>query len=272
MNEIDLYSSYQLPALTNKKSKKPKHNKGKWFIFIIILVFIGIIIFLANAFANVLSFSSTSLFGAKKITTKSFNAYAIMIESTEDKQYAEELSQELQLAGAGGYIMYDLQYQVLASAYLDSNDAQSVLNKVMSAYPNAEIKILKINACELPSFSNKENNEIIKEGLEIFKTTYQQLYDLCIQLDTSSITSADCKVKITELLNSVSGVSSKFRDVANVSDNTKFKLTQAKIDQLEQLINELVESSLISTRLSSLIKYTQISCLMLQNELSLLLS
>ena len=272
MNELDLYSSYQLPAPTHKKSKKPKKHKGRWFIWLVILIFISIIFFVANAFANVLSFSSTSLFGTKNITTKSYNVYSILINTFDDKESAEVLSQELQLVGASGYIAYDLKYEVYASAYFKSEDAQNVLSKVLSSYENAEIKILKINACKLSALQNKEYNTITETALNLFKTTFENLYDLGIKLDTSAITSAECKLQLTNLLSSISEVASQFRDVANSTDDTKYKLTQAKVDQVEELVNDLVGSSLVSTKLSSLLKYNQIACLMLQNELALLLN
>ncbi len=273
MNELDLYDSYRLPTTVSSKNKKrtKKHN-GKWFIIFIIIIFMAIIFFVANAFANFLSFSNTSVFGSKNNSAKGYNAYAIVVDKFQDKTQANALSLQLQNAGASGYIIYDLEYQVLASAYLKSEDAQNVLEKVLGTYNNAEISIIKVNSIQLKKLEDKKDNEIITKALNLFKNTYESLYDLGINLDTSNITSAQAKFSITQLLNEISGISSEFRDIINKTNDTTYKLTQAKIDQLEENINELVESSLISTKLSSLIKYSQINCLILQNELAKLLN
>ncbi len=272
MNEIDLYSAYRLPSTVKSgKVKKHKNGKHKWFLALIIIMFLVIVFFVANAFANFLSFQSISIFG-NTVSVKSFNVYAISLDTFEDKTQADSLASEIKLEGAGGYIINDMGYSVLASVYMSSQDAQSVLEKVLPVYENAEIKVISISRCELQSLSSKEENKQVKNALNVFKSTYETLYSIGINLDTSQITSAEAKVQITDLLNTVSATASAFKDIATVSNDTKYKLAQAKIDQVVELLNDLVESALVSTRLSSLIKYSQISCLMLQNELSLLIN
>ena len=273
MNEIDLYSAYQLPSTVghyNNKIKKPKKGKHKWFILLIIIIFVAIVFFVANAFANFLSFSSTSVFGNNKVAVKGFNIYAVSLNTFEDKESATTLASEVKLEGGAGYVLNDVNYSVLASIYASSSDAQNVLEKVLPTYPNAGIEVIKINRCELQALSSDDENEQVQNALNIFKTAYQSLYDIGISLDTSQITSAQAKVKISDLLNSASAIASAFGDIATATSNAKYKLTQAKVDQVVDLLNDLTESVLISTRLSSLIKYNQISCLMLQNELALL--
>lgn len=273
MNELDLYNGYQLPAKTPAKKHRKSHKKGyKWFVGLIITMFLVIIFFVANAFSNILTFSNVSLFKAKAIVVKGFNIYAVTIGAYEDEKSATMQAEEVQLSGAGGYVMYDLNYCVVLNAYLSSSDAQNVLEKVIKTKADAELKVIEINRCQLQGVSDKEEREEVENALNIFKDTYQNLYDISINLDLSKITTAEAKVKLAELLNEVSNKASSFRDVAKKMTDAKFSLTQAKIDQVVNLLNTLVESALTSTRLSSLIKHAQISCLMLQNELALLLA
>lgn len=270
MNEIDLYSAYRLPSATKKKEKMPKKGGHKFFIIFILLMCLVIIFLIANAFSNILTFSSVSLFNGKTVA-KSYNAYAIVIGNFEDEQSAKQFSEEVQTAGAGGYVIYDLDYSVILNVYLTADDAQNVLEKVLLTYSNAELKVLGINRCELSNVSDKVDTKTVESALNIFKSTYKSLYDICLKLDTSQSTSQETKVALTSLLNETSEVVSAFRDISDEAKNTQYSLTLAKVDQVVSLLNNLVESALSSTRLSSLIKNTQISCLMLQNELSLLL-
>ena len=174
MNEIDLYSAYQLPSTVghyNNKIKKPKKGKHKWFILLIIIIFVAIVFFVANALANFLSFSSTSVFGNNKVAVKGFNIYAVSLNTFEDKESATTLASEVKLEGGAGYVVNGVNFSVLASIYASSSDAQNVLEKVLPTYPNAGIEVIKINRCELQALSSDDENEQVQNALNIFKTS-----------------------------------------------------------------------------------------------------
>lgn len=273
MNELDLYSAYSLPATTTKKkSRKSKKKNFKWFFIIILVMCFLMVFFVANAFSNLLAFSNISLFKAKPIIAKAYNVYAISVGEFEDEVSAQNFAEKLKLGGAGGFVMYDLSYCVILNAYLSSSDAQNVLEKILPTYENVELKTLEINRCQLSGIENQEQRGQVENALNIFKDTYQKLYEISVNLDLGKITSSEAKVKLTELLNQASIKASNFREVVSEMGETSFSLAQAKVDQVVSLLNNLVQSALVSTRLSSLIKYDQIVCLNLQNELALLLA
>ena len=272
MNEIDLYSAYRLPTTTKQKDKKPRRGGHKFFIFLILLMCLVIIFFIANAFSNILTFSNVTILKDSPIVAKGFNAYSVQISDFENEQSAKRFAEEVQVSGAGGYVLYNVNYNVVLSVYLSSSDAQNVLEKVLPTYSNAELKVIEIKKCQLNGLSDKEDNVAVQNALNCFKSVYESLYTTSVNLDTSKITSQEAKVSLTTLLNEVGNVVSAFRDVCSEhKEDTKYSLTLAKVDQVVNLLNTLVESALTSTRLSSLIKYTQISSLLLQNELALLL-
>ncbi len=276
MNELDLYDAYRVPtsklATTPKIKKRKKHPVRKVFALIMIAISCITVFFVANAFSNILAFSTVSLYKSKSATAKSFNVFMININNFESETDAQKLASEIKLAGGAGYVMYDLGYNVIASAYLSSADAQSVLEKVKLTYTTATVKLVEINRCELESIVDDEQENCVQQALDIFKTTYQKLYDLSVKLDTSQITSQDVKIALTALLESASDISAGFRNYASQITDTSYSLTQAKVNQAVELLNTLVESSLTSTRLSAMLKNAQISALMLQNELALLIA
>jgi len=276
MNELDLYDAYRLPSANSTKKpqmKKPKKRKArKFFAFIMIIFSCVTVFFVANAFSNILAFSTVSLYKAKSATAKSFNVFMINVNNFENESDAQKFSAEIKLAGGAGYVMYDLGYNVIASAYLSSADAQSVLEKVKLTYDTATVKLVEINRCELENIVDDEQEKCVQKALDLFKSTYKSLYDLSVKLDTIQITSADAKIELTALLESASDISASFRNYASKITDTSYSLTQAKINQVVELLNDLVESSLTSTRLSALLKSAQISALMLQNELALLIA
>lgn len=276
MNELDLYDAYRVPtsksATTPKIKKRKKHPVRKVFALIMIAISCITVFFVANAFSNILAFSTVSLYKSKSATAKSFNVFMININNFESEIDAQKLASEIKLAGGAGYVMYDLGYNVIASAYLSSADAQSVLEKVKLTYTTVTVKLVEINRCELESIVDDEQENCVQQALDIFKTTYQNLYDLSVKLDTSQITSQDVKIALTALLESASDISAGFRNYASQITDTSYSLTQAKVNQAVELLNTLVESSLTSTRLSAMLKNAQISALMLQNELALLIA
>lgn len=275
MNELDIYDSYRLPSTTNKnpvKKKAKKRSFRKFFAFFMVLCSCATIFFVANAFSNILAFSTVSLYKAKSATAKSFNVFMININNFETESDAQKLASEIKLAGGAGYVMYDFGYNVIASAYLSSSDAQGVLEKVKLTYENATVKLVEINRCELENIVDDEQENCVQQSLDLFKNTYKNLYELAIKLDTSQITSAEVKIELTTLLESASDISASFRNYSSKISDTSYSLAQAKINQVVELLNDLVESSLTSTRLSSLLKNAQITALMLQNELALLIA
>lgn len=276
MNELDIYDNYRLPSANvspqKQKKAKKKHKIPRLFAFFMILFSCATVFFVANAFSNILAFSTVSLYKAKSATAKSFNVFMINVNNFETEQDAKKFASEIKLSGGAGYVMYDLGYNVIASAYLSSTDAQSVLEKVKLTYDTATVKLVEINRCELESIVDDEQENCVQNALDIFKNTYKNLYDLAVKLDTSQVTSAEAKVELTTLLESASDISASFRNYSSKITDTSYSLTQAKINQVVGLLNDLVESSLTSTRLSSLLKNAQISALMLQNELALLIA
>lgn len=276
MNELDIYDNYRLPSanVSQKKQKKAKkkHKIPRLFAFFMVLFGCATVFFVANAFSNILAFSTVSLYKAKSATAKSFNVFMINVNNFETEQDAKKFASEIKLSGGAGYVIYDLGYNVIASAYLSSTDAQSVLEKVKLTYDTATVKLVEINRCELENIVDDEQESCVQNALDIFKNTYKNLYDLAVKLDTSQVTSAEAKVELTTLLEGASDISASFRNYSSKITDTSYSLAQAKINQVVGLLNDLVESSLTSTRLSSLLKDAQISALMLQNELALLIA
>ena len=276
MNELDLYDAYRLPsaksAVPPEKKKNKKRKARGFFAFILIMISCVTVFFVANAFSNILAFSTVSLYKARSATAKSFNVFMININNFEKEDDAKKFAAEIKLAGGAGYVMYDLGYNVIASAYLSSTDAQSVLEKVKLTYDTATVKLVEINRCELENIVDDEQEKCVQKALDLFKNTYKSLYDLSVKLDSSQITSADVKIELTALLESASDISASFRNYASKITETSYSLTQAKVNQVVELLNDLVESSLTSMRLSALLKNAQISALMLQNELALLIA
>jgi len=282
-NKLDYYEQFGLgnvldnnsPIITKQilvKQEKTKPKKNKSFLgFVFIFAVLLIAIFVAYAFSNLLAFSTVSLYESNVVVVKSYEIYLLNLKEFENKYDAEKYAKTIQLQGGAGIIYFDSKYKVIASCYTSYEDASNVLLKVSAEYAESSISTLSLNRLKLKNTSNEANMIIIDNGLNLFKNVGEKLIDLSIELDSEIKTSSEIKNELLDLYTNSKIVVDNYSEIVANGDE-KFSISKAKLQQLIDNLNSLIEKSLTSLRLTSLIKSTAIDCFFLQNELSILIA
>ena len=281
-NNLDYYNEFTLQPSKVKQTEPPKislgynnEKKGKSKVILSIFFLIATIValfFIANAFSNLLAFSTVTLYDSNAIIVKSYEVYMVEAKEFDDKESADAFANELKLRGGAGVVIYDSTYKVIASCYDSLEDAQSVMEKLRNEYETCSVYTLKLNKLKLYADATNEEFEGIDNALEVFKTSGSTLIDLAIKLDKGEYSSTEVKNKLFDLYENLNASNNRFSDFSSTINNDKFVIAQAKIDQVVEVIKTLVESSSTSNKLSAEMKAGAINSYLLQNELALLVA
>jgi len=281
-NNLDYYNEFTLHANNSLVTEKPlkaltlkneKKGKGKIFVSVALLMTTLIILFfIANAFSNLLAFSTVTLYDSNAIVVKSYNVYMVEAKEFDNEESAKSFANELKLRGGAGVVIYDTTYKVIASCYNNLDDAQSVMEKLRDEYEMCSVYTLKLNKLKLLANTNSDELDSIDKSLEMFKTSGITLIELALKLDKGELNSSEIKQSLFSLYESINNLNVKFNDFSSTINNDKFVIAQAKMDQEVELLKSLVESSSTSNRLSAEIKASAINSFLLQNELALLIA
>lgn len=278
-NNLDYYNEFTLKPSQKEVLQIPQQNllvkkekkKRKVTISLILVLFTLIsLFFIANAFSNLLAFSTVSLYDSNAIVVKSYQIYMLEVKDFDDKDTAQTFANEIKLRGGAGVVIYDSTYKVVASCYNNLQDAQNVMEKLKNEFDTCKIYTLKLNKLKLVTNDNEIKD--IDNILEIFKMAGTELIDLAIKLDKGELTSSDTRNKLFTLYESISKLNADFKDCCSKISNDKVVITQAKIDQEIELLKHIIENNQTGNRLSAEIKEGAINSFLLQNELALLIA
>lgn len=252
----------------NKVVTKSKKSHSKFFAIIFLSVSFVLCVSLADLFS---SFIALATFQNNQMSNKvsAYSVYAISLNSSSVKVSVNEYVQTVQKSGGAGFVWTQNNvYYVLASCYADENDAELVKANLTNSSFNPEI--LKINFSEISiasSFSSKQQN-LVNEALLFFKTTYKNLYDISISLDTSILTETEAKLEINTIQSKANNLISNFETLfENCMSNNLLILKLNLEDALEELNNVVNFSPSDNQSLSSKIKYSYIKILEINKKL-----
>lgn len=249
-----------------------KNFKAKKIInCIILLSTLSILIFIANAFSNILAISTITVYNPNSVVINSYDVYLIQLNEFTDEKDAQKFSQEIKLKGGAGEIINDITYRVMASSYVNFFDANNVLEKLREEYKSSCIYKLQVNRIKLTSKNKINQLENLSEALSVFKNSADSLNAISYKLDLSEISSVEAKKQLLSLYDGINTLSQKFNNDLSLDDE-KIIITKAKIDQEVELIKGIIESNLSSNLLSAELKRRAIESYLLQNELSILIA
>ena len=250
-----------------KNQKKTK--SGKLFALTICLLCFALCITLADLFSTALTAGNfTGLFSsASKIS--SYNIYAICMFQSSIQGSAEESSSQVKSQGGAGYIYNDSSvYYVLAGAYEQENVAELVKENLESSGYSPTIITIIVPEIDITSNLSANEKSALSSALNIFKSTYQNLYDLSISLDTSIKTETDCKLELNDISSSVNKVKTTFDATFSSKLTSSILNVKLKVDSLCEILTELIDyTATSSVPFASKLKYTYLETINLNKSL-----
>lgn len=244
----------------------PKKTK----IFGISIVILSVILsfLLADLFSSLITVGDFAFLTTQSTKSNGYTIYAISLNKTLSLSEANNLIDEVQQKNAAGFVYKsDNIYYLLASGYENKSDAENVLKHLAESKTDAEIISIKIKKIEIDmNLKNSEKNTMI-ESLNIFKTTYQSLYDISVSLDTKLKTKTECKLLINNLQANVIKVQSNFDTQFNSKLNTKLLSIKLSLNKVVNSLQTLIDES-DSDLFSSYIKNTYLNVIKINKDLA----
>jgi hypothetical protein len=183
------------------------------------------------------------------------NYYAINMGHFDTLTEARQLSDAIRSRGAAGYITNDGAYNVLASCYVNYDDAKGIAD-----INDAEVFTIRVfpkNKKELPS--KLRDGYITAAGYE--KTVYDTLYSLSNRLDEEEITEADCIQPIVELKGRIKAKTDVFMELSEGYTDAYTTEIRVSIIACIAALDNLTNSALIRPNLLCDIRYTYLMVL-----------
>ena len=139
--------------------------------------------------------------------------YCVQTGCYLDKSTAEYYARTVQSRGGAGYVLYDGNYRVIASVYLDRDKAQTVADRLSSTHEECSVYTLtlsKIYDNSLPSSSR----EIIENCTSYADFVYRELYEISNGIDQEIITSNELTARLENLKSTLAFYSSSLESIS----------------------------------------------------------
>lgn len=184
--------------------------------------------------------------------------YAVEMANFPDYDSAYVYSDALRKQGGGGFIIRDTAYRVLAAAYTDEEDANSVIKKLNSNGNNARVYPLIVPKYNLSGY-NSSARELILNSLNYYSMAYSSLYSISNSLDLKQITEADALNQIELLKRNLSDIKNNLDSGLNASSmDTKVIKIKAELVAAIAIVDNLTNSRLARPNLLCDIRYSYI--------------
>lgn len=142
---------------------------------------------------------------------KEFYVYYTSVERSIS--LANTVSREQQLLGGAGYICENFNYYISAFLYDNFEDAKSVAQKNLSAYPDGGVMPKKTQKLNKKAKKVIKNDEKCSNCVHIFENTFNCFYDLALENDEKMLTEAAVFNKVFKQLESLNSLSKKIEDI-----------------------------------------------------------
>ena len=249
----------------------PKFHKknGKFFAIVTLVVCFCLSLTLADLFSNVITikaFNNISTTGRQA----EYIVYGISLFDGATESTAKEQVPSIIKQGGAGYVWEkDNKFYVLASAYLEENDAKMVKTNLKEKEINASIIKIEIPSIAISGTFTSLENTTLTSALKIFKNTYEALYDVSVSLDTKIKTETQCKMEITDIKNNLSKTEVAFASVFDSKLTTSILEVKIALSSLLTLLEDLTKyDSTAQEPFTYKIKNTYIQALYLNYNLS----
>ena len=245
-------------------------KKTKFYSFIIVALTFAITFVMADLFSSILTVGNFAFLPTQGIKSNKYTLYCLALYKTATIGEANTQVQEIKLRGGAGYVYSaNGMYYILASGYENKNDATKVQENLEVNQTTSEIIEMQIGEITVDMSLNGNEKTAMTNAINSFKTTYKNLYDISVSLDTGVKNLAESKLLITSELESLSAIKTSF-DSSFVSKLTSevFKI-KLKLAEMVLLLQQLTENGADQKVLySSYVKETYLKCVVLNKDLS----
>lgn len=175
---------FEVTLLGNPKKRK------LWII--IISIMLAVIILSVIIVALVRTFSKNAL-------SPQTYYYVYVSTDAENATDAETAANEYRVRGGAGLTYNkDNKWYIILSLYLSKNDAVKVCSQLANQDIDAEYSSLTTASLDSTKFSTEER-EIAENIYDHYKQTIEALYQISIDLDSSTITESSAQVRVSQL-------------------------------------------------------------------------
>lgn len=136
--------------------------------------------------------------------------YAVEVGSFPDIESARATSEVYRLRNAGGYVINDGSYRVIAAVYANKNDAETIVEKLIS--DGLSGSIYEIRGAKVNWDKYGEVGKDIEAAVNQCDIIYNRLYEISNNLNKELITEQDAKLEIKALQNEIEATRNVFMD------------------------------------------------------------
>lgn len=243
------YNNYKHYKANKDKRKGKSDNiiKLASLIFCILMAFMFASIMTGNFFLNVTSNGDFISMEEREYYGISFGSYGTLSQ-------AEKVSSSLRARGGGGYILKGGKYNVFAALYINKADAESVKDRLKNSGTDCSVQKIDIPSYKFEYNSEKLSNKKMKDILELFNFTIENLYSIFIELDGNIINDFDAQSRLNGLKNEIARKKEEY-DLSATETNHKVIRLKAELLSLQINLGIITESSYITENTSLEIKY-----------------
>ena len=181
--------------------------------------------------------------------------YAVEIGSYSDIASARQVSELYRKRGAGGYVINDGTYRVIAAVYSNREDAQVIVTKLISDGLSGtiyEIKGAKVNYDKYGDVGKE-----LETAADFCGALYEKLYLISNDLDKGEITENEAKIKLSMLYYETVSVKENFNTkTLNCSSDRTVSLMKEELCAYVAIIENLNNDKLERPSLLSDIRYS----------------
>lgn len=226
----------------------------------IITVFAVVFLVVCLLVANFLSLLLVRTGGeGESVSSSAFDVYMLSLAKSQVEKEAEARASDFQSIGAGGYIWeQDGYYHVIASCYINKNDAVLVQNSVKANQGlESEIISVQFKSITLNGSFTSEEKKVLTKALSACYDYYLSIYDVAISLDTKVYNEISARLAVNNAHNSLSTTLANFN---TLFENVEFEpikklgtMLESALEKSKELCGGMLENT--SQTYSSLLKY-----------------
>ena len=238
-----------------KLRKKP----SKFLILISFILTLALTLTLADFCSHIITINSVSN-STQSNGQSAYSIYGVSLFTATTRTTALEHASSLQKQSGAGYVFeQNNKFYVLASAYAEENDAKLVKTNLENEGLTPEIIKITVPAITLSGNYNTSEMNALNSAVTIYKTVFENLYDISVALDTKITSQAECLLFISDVDNLVSKAKLNFEALFNANLTTEIlyiKLSLADLCKKTEDLKNFQQSSSSNQTFSSKIKNT----------------
>ncbi len=184
-------------------------NNKKTFIIIAISIVLVACLIIAN-YLSIYLLKANGI--SEEVSISELELHMLSLSKSKVEKEAKTIASDFQEIGAGGYIWKkDEYYHVIASAYINRNDAELVKSSIkLNQNIDSEILSIKIPAYSIKGSFTSEEKKVVTKALLCAQNFYTSIYDIAVSIDTGVLSEISAKLSVNNTVNMLSTTYANF--------------------------------------------------------------